>query len=155
MAKFSVEEYIKHLDSVIDKLNNELAITFETIWAKDMAARINRRVEVDRKTAIGGSFSAYTPKYLNWKRTKKGFVGTDKNFALTREMWKGFDVVNKKRKPGLIEVDLGGKTADSQIRINVNSEREKRSIIEASKQEEDAQNAFLQKWLNEFLRQNI
>ena len=155
MTTYNIPDYIKHIDSVIDKLQNELATILEVKWAKDMAARINNRVESKRLNSDGSSFSSYNPKYLEWKKKKKGFLGTEKNFTLTREMWKGFDVVNTKRKHGLIEIDLGGKTPESQIRINTNSKREGRSIIEASKEEEEAQRVFLQKWLNEFLSQNL
>lgn len=155
MTTYTIQEYINHLDSVINKLQDELATVFEVIWSKDMVSRIVLRVEEKRKNVDGSAFSEYNPKYLEWKQTKKGFQGSDKNFTLTREMWRGFDVVNKKRSPGAFEVALGGKTAESQIRINTNSKREGRSIIEASKGEEEAQNKFLEKWLFDFLSREL
>jgi len=155
MATFSVEEYIKHIDVVIDKLQNDLATTLEEVWAKDMVSRITNRVENDAKNADGGSFSPYSPKYLKWKKAKKGFLGEDKNFALTREMWDKFNVTNRKRKAGFFEVTLAGTNADAQIKINVNSKREDRSIIEPSEKEEEAQRVFLEKWIFDFLSKEL
>ena len=145
MATFSVEEYIKHIDVVIDKLQNELVTTLGEVWALDMAGRIAKRVGVDAKNVDGGSFSPYNPKYLKWKQKKKSFLGTDKNFTLTRTMWDQFNVTNTSRKEGFFEVTLAGTSPSAQDKIEWNTKNEERSIIEASKQEEEAQHAFLQK----------
>ena len=155
MATFSVDGYIKHIDSVINKLQNELETTLREDWALDMRTRIVERVELDSKTAKGGKFSDYSPNYLKWKKKKKGFLGTDKNFALTRTMWSKFNITNTSRKEGFFEVTLAGTSPDGQDKINWNSKREEISIIEASKEDQEAQDAFLQKWLNEFLRREL
>ena len=155
MAKYTIKEYIKHIDSVIEKLQDSLETALNEVWAKNMISRITDRVETEGKSAKGGKFSPYDSKYLKWKQKKKGFKQTDKNFTLTRDMWDRFGVTNTSKTPGFLEVTLSGTNSFAQDKMNWNSEREEISVIDASKEDREAQDAFLQKWLNEFLRREL
>ena len=155
MAKYTLPEFIRHIDLVIEKLEDELPNTFFEVWAKDMISRITYRVGTEGKSAKGGKFSPYDPKYLKWKQKKKGFKQTDKNFTLTTDMWDRFGITNTSKTPGFLEVTLAGTNSFAQDKMNWNSEREGISVIDASKEDREAQDAFLQKWLNEFLSKEL
>ena len=152
---YDLDGYIDQLGSVIANLKKDIELVLVKTWAEDMANRIQTRVEMNRLDSKGSPFSSYSKSYLKWKQDKKGFIGTDKNFALTREMWSRFGAVNKKRTEGSIEIGLGGKNKDAQVKINTNTKREGISIIEASKQERDEQDAFFDKWLAEYLSKRL
>ena len=155
MTTYSTPNYIKHLDDVIKKLETEVAQVLEIKWGKDMVGRIQKRVDTDRKTATGGTFSPYNPSYLKWKQDKKEFIGNKKNFTLTGNMWKGFGVTNSDKTGQTFSVDLKGRDTDSQDKIEWNTKFEERSIIEASKEEEKKQQDFFNEWLNEFLAREL
>jgi len=107
---------------------NDLAI--------DLTQMIDNRVSNKGETADGGLFTPYSPGYLAWKKSKGRLsAGNKKNFQLTGRMWSGFGKTAESGDNNNITFVLGGKTSESQQKIDENSERENRSIIEPSKDE--------------------
>jgi len=70
-------------------------------------------------------------------REIEGFSNENKSFEFTTQMWRGFGVKRTEKSSGRFAVVLGGRNAESQDKIDWNSEREGVDIIDASKQERD------------------
>lgn len=68
-------------------------------------------------------------------RKLEGFSNTYKSFEFTGQMWRGFGVKRKSRTNTGMKVVLGGRTAESQKLIDINSKREGMPIIGLTKQE--------------------
>lgn len=84
-------------------------------------------------------------------RKLEGFTNKSKSFEFTGEMWRKFGVVRVSATSRGVTVTIGGKTTASQDKIDWNSEREGRSIIDISKQElkylEDKVDKFIQGYI--------
>jgi len=70
-------------------------------------------------------------------RKIEGFNNEHKSFEFTTQMWRGFGIKRTEKSSGRFAVVLGGRNAESQDKIDWNSEREGVDIIDASKQERD------------------
>ena len=68
-------------------------------------------------------------------RKLEGFGNASKSFEFTGEMWRKFGVIRTTVTANGITITLGGKTEASQNKIDWNSAREGRSIIDISKKE--------------------
>lgn len=68
-------------------------------------------------------------------RKIEGFSNRYKSFDFTTEMWRKFGVKSTKIANKIITFIIGGKTTASQDKINWNSEREGKNIIEPNKEE--------------------
>lgn len=144
----TIEQHIKD----IRKLRNNLPVwalnKAEAIATQDVIVNIQERVQDKGIDEVGNPFSPYSKSYKK-KRKKRGFQTGHKDFTFTTEMWNQFGVVSKKRTSKEINIKLGGKNRDSQIKINVNSKQEEISIIGISKSEE---NQFIKTFEEEFFK---
>jgi len=68
-------------------------------------------------------------------RRIEGFGNANKSFEFTGEMWRKFGVTNVSVTTGKIKITLGGRTTASQDKIDWNSEREGKEIIDISQEE--------------------
>ena len=145
----------------LDKLKNE-AVDIALIEGKKigigLAAVIKRRVLNKGISANNTLFSPYSDgykKYLAKKNrgTKNGLEFV-KNFEFTGDMWANFgtseSVDVKKLSNNIVRITLKGGSEDSQNKIDWNSKREGKSIIEPTDDElNDAKNDFIESLSNE------
>lgn len=82
-------------------------------------------------------------------RERIGRDGTKKNFELTTEMWRNFNVVGITTTGEIVTVSLAGLDKETQAKLDGNSKREGYSIIEASEEEREMVEGILQKWLED------
>lgn len=145
----------------LDKLKNE-AVDIALIEGKKigigLAAVIKRRVLNKGISANNTLFSPYSDKYKKYlakknRGTKNGLEFV-KNFEFTGDMWANFgtpeSVDVKKLSNNIVRITLKGGSEDSQNKIDWNSEREEKSIIEPTDDElNDAKNDFIESLSNE------
>ena len=81
-------------------------------------------------------------------RRLEGFSNANKSFEFTGEMWRKFGVVRTTVTGNGITITLGGKTDAAQNKIDWNSEREGRSIIDIS----PAEVAHVQKKIDKLIQ---
>lgn len=112
-----------------------------------MAAMINKRVETRGYNSVGEMFSPYSAAYLKYRKKNKSIKF--KNFSDTRVMWKDFGV--KSSENG--KIVLGGKSGDSQDKINWNSNREQINIIEPSQDEVDKLTIYITDGLSKKIKE--
>lgn len=83
-------------------------------------------------------------------KTELGRNDGFKNFSLSGKMWAGFNVKNTRAILDLgAATELGGINADSQDKIDANSDREGRSIIEMNTEEKKYLDERVQKYVYE------
>jgi hypothetical protein len=70
-------------------------------------------------------------------RKIEGLQTRHKDFWFTTMMWRGFGTKHVQKTPGKVTITLGGKTQESQDKINRNSDREGVNIVNISNQELD------------------
>jgi len=87
-------------------------------------------------------FSPYSDNYKKYlakkNRDTKSGLKFVKNFELTGQMWANFgtsESVDVEKNGNIIKVTLKGGNSDSQNKIDWNSNREKKSIIEPTEEE--------------------
>ena len=68
-------------------------------------------------------------------RRLEGFGNRNKSFEFTGQMWRSFGVKRVRRGNSEVVITLGGKTLESQKRIDYNSRREGISIVNISDKE--------------------
>lgn len=160
-----INQYIQQLDSAIADIEANFTKQL-LIGANDTAARIALRVREKSIDDKGVKFGQYSktklPAFFYFDtatRAKKGLneikkaakdgeklsyydfrklIGKsnqNKNFELSGDMWTRFGV---KSQQGSNTVILGGRTQDSQKKIDWNSTREGRNIIGVSESEQEA-----------------
>ena len=108
----------------------------------DLAATIKKRVLESGLNSNRTLFSPYSDnykKYLTKKnRDTKSGLKFVKNFELTGQMWANFgtsESVIVEKNGNIIKVTLKGGNSDSKNKIDWNSSREKKSIIEPTEEE--------------------
>ena len=112
-----------------------------------MAAMINNRVQMKGYNSVGEMFSPYSAAYLKYKKQNKN--QKFKNFRDKGIMWKDFGV--KSEQPN--KIILGGKSGESQDKINWNSSREEINIIEPSQEEVDKLTKYIVDGLNKKIKE--
>jgi hypothetical protein len=85
-------------------------------------------------------------------RRIEGFSNTRKSFEFTGQMWRGFGVKKQKKTTTKFSIIMGGKTVESQNKIDENSQREGIAIIGMSKQEQRLMEQILDKKMNKLLQ---
>lgn len=108
----------------------------------DLTATIKKRVLENGLSSNRTLFSPYSEgykKYLTKKnRDTKSGLKFVKNFELTGQMWANFgtsESVVVEKNGNIIKVTIKGGNSDSQNKIDWNSSREKKSIIEPTEDE--------------------
>jgi hypothetical protein len=127
------------INVIQNDLPKQIAVSGETL-AYHIATRVQKEQQ-DYKDAL---FPVYSQRWFA-QREKKGYHNLHMSFEFTREMWLGFGV----KQAGRDYVTLGGKTGDSQEKINWNSDRLGYSIIKPSEKELEKERLRLIKWLND------
>ena len=117
----------------------------------DIVGQINRRVEDTGLDKDGGLFSPYTEFTKKYKKAKGQTNVSVKNFSDTRQMWLGFGVKGQTNT----EVVIGGRTQDSQFKIDENSDREGKLIIDPSKSELDFMEKSLTQWIEKLISSSL
>lgn len=151
----------------------------------DISALVAGRVRNEGKAADGASFSPYSENGLQaWKllgksRTasaekkvqelakKRGHISyrefrelnglkvDKKNFEFTGEMWRMFNVTEVVLKGNEIEITCAGLTKPAQDKINWGSEKEGKSIVDASEAELALVQAALSDWLQKTIQKHL
>lgn len=127
----TTEEFSARLNNFRAYLQDQFSRDLLLTGTMRMAALINNRVEQKGLNSVGQMFSPYSAAYLKYK--KKNKANKFKNFSDTRVMWKDFGVKKEEQN----KITLGGKSQESQDKINWNSSREQDNIINPSQQEID------------------
>ena len=168
------------LAQAIARIESELPQQAE-IAGKDLVALITHRVVQSGKSADGALFSPYSTvpvsaqRYFGKSRTssaestirRKAEKGervsyrdfrainnlntSPKNFEFTGQMWRGFGVLSVQRTSTGAVVEIGGTNSDSEMKMQDNTQRERKSIIAPSAQEIAVVTAKLSAWAQNIL----
>jgi len=118
-------------------LTSGTTIKSRRVW-QAMASSKRKRRELDWVTIKKGGKNIHLFEikggYAELRKIE-GFTNTNKSFEFTTEMWRKFGVKKVTYSGGVIRITLGGKTDESQKKINMNSKREGINIIAANKDE--------------------
>lgn len=171
----TILELSQRIDRAVQRLDNEIEAQAAKAGA-DLVALITLRVVQSGKNAEGTPFSSYSdtqlPAFFYFNRSRSAGAESKvrskakkkepisyrefrqinnlnpapKNFEFTGEMWRGFGVLRVQRTPTGATLTIGGRTPDAAEKIDWNSERERKSIIQPSKQEIEIVTANLKRW---------
>lgn len=177
----SVDELLAKIDRIIQRVDSEIVIEASKAGA-DMAALITNRVVQTGKSASGAPFTPYStvpvPAFLYFGKSRSGagearvraaakkkqkisyrdfrvlnnLNPAPKNFEFTGEMWRGFGVTKTVKTPDGASVTIGGRTAASERKLDLNSRQEKKDIIEPSKTEIAIIDANLARWFENLVQ---
>ncbi len=86
--------------------------------------------------SLGGAFGEYTP-YTKTLRGAKGLQTSFVDLKDTGDMWRSIGVVNKEINGAKAIITLGPKNSDALMKLNDNSERFGKQILELSDSEEE------------------
>ena len=171
----TIAELSQRIDRAVQRLDNEIEAQAAKAGA-DLVALITLRVVQSGKSADGAPFSPYSttelPAFFYFNRSRSAGAESKvrakakkkepisyrefrqinnlnpapKNFEFTGEMWRNFGVLRVQRTPAGATLTIGGRTPAAAEKIDWNSEREKRSIIQPSPQEIETITANLKRW---------
>lgn len=89
-------------------------------------------------------------------RSLNGLNTTPKNLQFTGEMWQGFGVVSVREiRPGVVEVEIGGKNPRSRLLLSAHSVRERTEITAPSKAEVQMVKNGMQQRVSDIIRRNL
>lgn len=123
------ESFTIRLNELGDWMRSQLTRDIIVAAAFKLSADINHRVEMTGKNSNGDFFSPYSEAYLKYR--KKNKANKFKNFSDRRVMWGNFGV----KKTDENQAVIGGKTAEAQKLIDLNSSREQDNIIQPNEKE--------------------
>lgn len=104
-----------------------------------------------RKAAKDGEGVAYADF-----RRFNGLGAAEKNFQFTGEMWQGFGVRSVRViQQGVIEIEIGGKNARSNLLLKAHSEREKSELTQNSPRELEMVTAGLSDRILTIIKRNM
>ena len=87
-------------------------------------------------------------------RRLEGFSNRYKNFWFTSEMWRGFGLKQATKSSQGFKLVYGGKTSEAQKKMNWNSEREGKNILDMTTGEETEISNNVSKWIDKMLKKN-
>lgn len=87
-------------------------------------------------------------------RRLEGFSNRFKNFWFTTEMWKKFGMIASMCTATGFKLRFGGKTPEAQKKIDANSAREGKNILEMTKGEVADVSDNVSTWMDEMLRKH-
>jgi hypothetical protein len=87
-------------------------------------------------------------------RRLEGFSNRFKNFWFTTEMWRKFGLKRTTKNRNGFRLVFGGLTPEAQKKIDANTQREGKNILEMTKREVNSINANVSLWIDNMLRKN-
>jgi hypothetical protein len=104
--------------------------------AIDAKSNIQQRFQESGQDDMGGAFGDYTP-YTKRLRGEKGLQTSFVDLTDTGDMWRSIGVVNKISSGAIASITLGPKNADALKKLNDNTIRFDKPILELSPIEEE------------------
>ncbi len=177
----SADELQAKIQRIIQRIDSEITVEAAKAGA-DMAALITDRVVQTGKDSGGNAFSPYStvpvPAFLYFNKSRSGagearvrakakkkekisyrdfrvlnnLNPSPKNFEFTGEMWRGFGVTKTEKTPNGAKVTIGGRTPPSERKLDLNTKREKKDIVEPSAREIAIVTANLENWLENLIQ---
>ena len=128
-----ITQYSLDFSNMIRGFPDAIADKFRVLAGLDLKVLIQMRVQKG-VNAEGGGFKEYAEKTKQIRAENK-MQTAFKDFTFTGEMWRGFGVKSFSKSTSKLSVTLGGKTPKSAEKLQKNTAREERNIIEPSKEE--------------------
>jgi len=128
-----LKPYTLKFSQAIDELPTAIAEKFRIVAGNDLKEMIKLRVQTGEDSE-GGGFKPYAPLTVEI-RQNKGMQTSFKDFTFTGEMWRKFGEKSFTATKNNASITLGGTNADAEMKINDNTEREGKNIIEPSDEE--------------------
>lgn len=141
--------YALKINAGIQSFDDAIMQRFRSIISMDLTAIIEQRV-LTGKNKDGGGWKPYAEKTKDIRR-KAGKETEFKNFEFTGEMWRKFGEKSSSKTEKTLSVTIGGTNADSQMKIDDNSEREGMVIIEPSQSEIDTVEGLFVESIDDYL----